>query len=143
VSEAAKYRFLTHGIIDTASVGAYDQSYCIATGPFGLAPGASDTAAFAMIGGAGLFSLQNSAAAARDRYTAATGYLCGDADGSGQINIGDAVRLIAYIFAGGAAPVPLLAGDADCSLDINVADAVYLVEYIFAHGAAPCAGCPK
>ncbi|TFH64201.1 MAG: hypothetical protein E4G91_06570 [Candidatus Zixiibacteriota bacterium] len=34
VSEAVKYDFLTHGTVDTASVGAYDQSYCIATGPF-------------------------------------------------------------------------------------------------------------
>jgi len=67
--------------------------------------------------------------------------MCGDADGSHDINISDAVYLIAYIFSGGPAPNPLSAGDADCSGSINIADAVYLIEYIFSHGAAPCAGC--
>ncbi len=143
VSEAVKYNLLTHGLIDTAGTGAYDQSYCVATGPFNLAPGQSDTAAFAMIGGTDPLSLRNSAASAHDRYAAAIGYICGDADGSAQINIADAVYLISYIFSGGPAPSPLLAGDANCSLNVNVADAVYLVEYIFLHGAIPCAACPK
>jgi hypothetical protein len=143
VSEAVKYGFLTHGLVDTAGTGAYDQSYCIATGPFNLAPGQSDTAAFAMIGGTDLLSLRNSAASAHDRYAAALGYVCGDADGSTQIDIADVVYLISYIFSGGAAPSPLLAGDADCSLDVNVADAVYLINYIFSLGAAPCAACQK
>jgi subtilisin family serine protease len=143
VSEAVKYNLLTHGLIDTAGTGAYDQSYCVATGPFNLAPGQSDTAAFAMIGGTDLPSLRNSAGAAHNRYAAAIGYVCGDADGIAPIDIADAVYLISYIFGGGAAPSPLLAGDADCSLDINVADAVYLIAYIFSRGAAPCAACPK
>ena len=143
VSDAVKYGFLTHGLIDTAGTGAYDQSYCIATGPFNLAPGQSDTAAFAMIGGTDLLSLRNSADAVHNRYAAAIGYVCGDADGIAPIDIADVVYLIAYIFSGGAAPTPLLAGDADCSLDINVADAVYLINYIFSLGAVPCAACPK
>ena len=96
VSDAVKYNFLTHGIIDTAGTGAYDQSYCIATGPFNLAPGQSDTVAFAMIGGTDLLSLRSSAASAQNRYATAIGYACGDADGSGQINIADAVYLISY-----------------------------------------------
>jgi len=66
---------------------------------------------------------------------------CGDADGEGTINIADAVFLIAYIFSGGPAPVPLAAGDADCDGVITIADAVYLIEYIFSHGPAPCAEC--
>ena len=143
VSEAVKYDLLTHGTVDTAGTGAYDQSYCIATGPFNLAPGQSDTAAFAMIGGTDLPSLRNSADAAHNRYAAAIGYVCGDADGIAPVDIADVVYLIAYIFSGGAAPTPLLAGDADCSLDINVADAVYLINYIFSLGAVPCAACPK
>lgn len=65
-------------------------------------------------------------------------YMKGDADGSGFINIADAVFLIQYIFAGGPAPVPLEAGDADCNGFISVPDAVYLVLYIFAGGPAPC-----
>jgi|GEM_PF-5559316 len=68
---------------------------------------------------------------------------CGDADGSAQIDVADAVYLVSYIFSGGPAPNPLAAGDADCSLEVDVADAVYLVNYIFSGGAAPCAACPK
>ncbi len=68
-------------------------------------------------------------------------YACGDANGSGTVNISDAVYLIAYIFSGGSAPSPLLAGDANCSGTVNISDAVYLIAYIFSGGAAPCAGC--
>lgn len=68
VSEAMKYAFLTHGFDDTASTTAYDQSYCIATGPFNVPPGDSVTAAFAIIGGADGASLVASASAARARY---------------------------------------------------------------------------
>lgn len=68
-------------------------------------------------------------------------YLCGDANNDGSINISDAVYLIAYIFASGPAPNPLLAGDANCDSAVNISDAVYLIAYIFAGGSAPCAAC--
>ena len=68
-------------------------------------------------------------------------YLCGDADASGNVDISDAVYLIAYIFQGGPAPNPLVAGDADCSNSVDISDAVYLIAYIFGGGPAPCAGC--
>jgi hypothetical protein len=67
--------------------------------------------------------------------------ICGDADGSGGINIGDAVYMINYIFAGGPAPLDPHGGDVDCSGQLNIGDAVYLVNYIFAGGPAPCSGC--
>jgi hypothetical protein len=65
-------------------------------------------------------------------------YMNGDADGSGTIDISDAVYLITYIFAGGPAPNPLGRGDADCSSSIDISDAVYLIAYIFSGGPAPC-----
>ena len=68
-------------------------------------------------------------------------YICGDANGSGSVNISDAVSLIAYIFSGGPAPNPLAAGDANCSGSINISDVVYLIAYIFSGGPAPCAAC--
>jgi subtilisin family serine protease len=141
VSEAVKFDFLTHGTIDTAGTGAYDQSYCIATGPFNLAPGQSDTIAFAMIGGTDLQSLRNSAASAQNRYAHPIGYVCGDADGSTGIDIADVVYLIAYIFSSGPAPAPMAAGDADCDGSISIADVVFLISYIFSNGPQPCAGC--
>ena len=48
------------------------------------------------------------------------------------------VYLIAYIFTGGPAPVPLEAGDADLSGAIDIDDVVYLIAYIFTGGSAPC-----
>ena len=66
--------------------------------------------------------------------------VCGDVDGSTNVNIADAVYLICYIFSGCAAS-PLQVADVNCDGAINIADAVYLIEYIFTHGATPCAAC--
>jgi hypothetical protein len=68
-------------------------------------------------------------------------FVCGDADGGGDIDIADAVYLVNYIFSGGTAPGPLASGDADCDDGITIADVVYLVSYIFSGGPAPCATC--
>ncbi len=73
----------------------------------------------------------------QQNFAAAIACFCGDADGSGAISISDAVYLINYIFAGGAAPDPLCEGDADGSGAISISDAVYLINYIFAGGPAP------
>lgn len=72
--------------------------------------------------------------------TKAVEYLCGDANGDGSINVGDAVYIINYVFRGGPAPTPLEAGDANGDGSINVGDAVYLINYIFRGGPAPV--CP-
>jgi hypothetical protein len=69
-------------------------------------------------------------------------FACGDADGSGVVNISDAVYLITCIIGGGPAPVPLLSGDIDCNDMVNISDAVYLISYIFGAGPEPCASCP-
>jgi hypothetical protein len=65
-------------------------------------------------------------------------YTCGDADGSGAVDIDDVVFLIAYIFSGGPEPVPYESGDADCSGAIDIDDVVWLIAYIFSGGNAPC-----
>jgi len=64
-------------------------------------------------------------------------YICGDADGTGAVDIDDVVFLIAYIFSSGPAPSPLVSGDADCSGGIDIDDVVYLISYIFASGPTP------
>lgn len=69
------------------------------------------------------------------------GYRCGDADGSGNINIADAVYLVCYIFRNCATPDPVAAGDVDYDGSITIADVVYLVNYIFSGGPEPCAAC--
>jgi len=65
-------------------------------------------------------------------------YICGDSDGSGAIDIDDAVYLIAFIFSSGPEPMPYESGDADCSGEIDIDDVVYLISYIFSGGNAPC-----
>lgn len=66
---------------------------------------------------------------------------CGDANGSGSVNISDAVYLIAYIFAGGLPPGPCGTatglGNANGSGNVNISDAVFIIAYIFAGGPTP------
>jgi hypothetical protein len=67
---------------------------------------------------------------------------CGDANGSGEIDIDDIVFLVDYVFNAGPAPNPIEAGDVNCVDSIDIDDIVYLITYIFAGGPAPCADCP-
>lgn len=71
VSEAEKYQMLTYHDADTINI-LPDRSYSIATGPFNLAPGASDTAAFAIIGARTLSELKGYAQRAKSIYRQAT-----------------------------------------------------------------------
>jgi len=65
------------------------------------------------------------------------GFICGDMNGDTQVNVGDPVFLINYIFKGGAAPNPLEAADVNADSQVNVGDAVYMINYIFRGGVAP------
>lgn len=65
-------------------------------------------------------------------------YVCGDANGDGDLNVGDAVFIVTYVFRGGPAPVPMEAGDANADGLVNIGDAVYLITHIFRDGPAPC-----
>ncbi|MEZ5357329.1 MAG: dockerin type I repeat-containing protein [Candidatus Zixiibacteriota bacterium] len=67
--------------------------------------------------------------------------VAGDANNDGDVNIGDIVYIIAYIFRGG--PPPELVNQSDVNEDcgINLGDAVYLINYAFRSGPAPTCGC--
>lgn len=65
-------------------------------------------------------------------------YTCGDANGDDDVNIGDVVFIISYIFSGGGAPDPLESAECNCDGDVNIGDAVWLINYIFSGGPAPC-----
>ncbi len=67
---------------------------------------------------------------------------CGDANGSGTVNLADIVYMVNWIFAGGPAPFDAAAGDYNCDGRTNIGDAVYLVNYLYVGGAAPCSACP-
>jgi hypothetical protein len=68
-------------------------------------------------------------------------WVCGDVNGSGTTDVSDAVYLVNYLFAEGAAPQDVSKGDANCDGRTNLADAVYLVNFVFGGGPAPCDGC--
>jgi hypothetical protein len=67
--------------------------------------------------------------------------LCGDADGSGNINIADIVYIIDYIFKQGPPPHDANGGDIDCDLRVTIADVVYFINYVFRGGLPPCFEC--
>ncbi|MCH9032315.1 MAG: hypothetical protein IIB00_08670, partial [candidate division Zixibacteria bacterium] len=63
----------------------------------------------------------------------------GDANWNGEINLADAIHIVFYIFADGAAPMPeLLSGDPDCYGDVNIGDGIFIAKYLFQNGPAPC-----
>jgi len=68
-------------------------------------------------------------------------FVCGDANGDGSANSGDAIFITNYIFKGGAAPYPLCVGDVNSDGSINIGDAVYLINYIFKNGDPPASCC--
>ena len=58
--------------------------------------------------------------------------LAGDADHGGDVNIGDALSIIDYIFGGTVPDPPCLAeADADGGGDVNIGDALVIIDYIF------------
>lgn len=76
-----------------------------------------------------------------NQFLVITEMLCGDANGDGDINVGDAVYIINYVFRDGPPPDPLAIGDANGDGAANVGDAVYLINYVFKNGPAPAADC--
>ena len=67
--------------------------------------------------------------------------VCGDSNNDSDINIGDSVFVLNYVFKGGPAPDPLCEGDANGDGSVNVGDAVYLIGYVFKGGSPPYDGC--
>ncbi|MCK4403680.1 MAG: hypothetical protein KAW02_01195 [candidate division Zixibacteria bacterium] len=69
-----------------------------------------------------------------------SGYIVGDANGDGIIDLADVVYLINYLYRDGPTPVSPEAGDANCDGITDLADIVYLINYLYKGGPAP--GCP-
>jgi hypothetical protein len=62
----------------------------------------------------------------------------GDTDSDGVINITDAVRILAWLFTGGAEPECLDAADTDdAGSRINITDGVYILDWLFRGGKSP------
>ncbi len=67
----------------------------------------------------------------------APNYIVGDANHDSEINLGDVVYLVNYVFKEGPSPIPFYSGNANSDGMVNLGDAVYLVNYIFRDGPAP------
>jgi hypothetical protein len=65
----------------------------------------------------------------------------GDANVDTEINIGDAVYIVQYIFNGGPAPAVSNWADINADCAINVGDVVYLISFVFKSGPDPQLGC--
>ncbi|MFH1335550.1 MAG: dockerin type I domain-containing protein [Candidatus Zixiibacteriota bacterium] len=65
----------------------------------------------------------------------------GDVNKDGQVDIGDIIFLINYLFKNSIAPEPIESGDVngDCAVDIG--DVVFLINYLFKNGPVPQDGC--
>jgi len=65
---------------------------------------------------------------------------CGDADGDGLVDIGDAIYILNYLYKYGDAPAcqPItLCGDVNLDDVVDMGDAIYLLNYLFKAGPAP------
>jgi hypothetical protein len=66
----------------------------------------------------------------------------GDVENSGSIAAADVIRLVGYVFKGGAVPQPCRAsGDVDCSGSVNASDVIAVINYVFKSGKGPCNVC--
>jgi hypothetical protein len=69
-------------------------------------------------------------------------FICGDCNGDKQIDVGDVIFLINYLYKNGAIPIPVLYSG-DCNGDglVDVGDIVYLINYLFKSGPLPAECC--
>jgi parallel beta-helix repeat protein len=67
----------------------------------------------------------------------ARGFVRGDVDGKGRIDISDPIFLLGYLFLGGRAPDCLDAADANDDGILDLSDAVYSLTFQFQGGKAP------
>jgi C1A family cysteine protease len=65
---------------------------------------------------------------------------CGDADANGEINVGDVIYLLNYLFKSGDPPAcqPItICGDVNLDEVVDLGDALYLLNYLYKGGPAP------
>lgn len=69
------------------------------------------------------------------------GFLCGDVNGNGTVNLLDIVFIIDFLYKGGPAPNPLEAADVNNDSVINLLDILRLINYLYKEG--PGLDCPQ
>ena len=77
-------------------------------------------------------------------YENADGYIRGDVDSGGDINLTDAVQLLNFLFSGGTEPACAAAADTNRSGSIDMTDAIQILNFLFLGAEnfpAPFPGC--
>ena len=70
-----------------------------------------------------------------------TYYKPGDVNKDGEVDIGDIVFLINYLFKGGLPPEFIETADVNGDCVVDIGDVVYLINYLFKNGPVPQDGC--
>jgi len=65
------------------------------------------------------------------------GFICGDADSDGKLNLLDAIFVINYLYRGGPEPLNLIAVDINEKEGLNLLDVIYLINYLYRSGPEP------
>ncbi len=66
------------------------------------------------------------------------GAKAGDMTGDGQVDLGDAIFLLNYLYKSGPSPDPLSLGDVNCDGQVEMGDAIFLLNYLYREGPPPC-----
>ena len=64
-------------------------------------------------------------------------YIRGDANYDQQIDLGDLIHIINYLFKSGPPPMPFFSGDANSDTVVDISDVVYLINYLYKEGPPP------
>jgi len=72
--------------------------------------------------------------------TDGSGYICGDGNGDGQLDISDITYLVDYLFLGGPEPANIAAADCNGDGQIDISDLTCFIRYMFDGGPPPA--CP-
>lgn len=67
----------------------------------------------------------------------------GDCNGDLELDVGDPVMSLFFLFVGNVTPPCIRSCDADASQAVDVSDAVFLLQYIFLRGPAPAPPGPR
>lgn len=63
--------------------------------------------------------------------------ICGDVNGSGNVNLLDVTYLLNYLYKEGPDPDPYAAADVNASGGVNLLDVTYLINYLYKDGPLP------
>ncbi len=64
-------------------------------------------------------------------------YIRGDVNYDQQIELGDVIYLINFLFKNGPPPMPYFSGDANGDTVVDISDVVYLINYLYREGPPP------